>query len=225
MQPDLLSMLALWWQEKSAFLPSQQASLRLQTMSNPGWMLQLVGVKDIVIDEAHAEEFTGAPSEWVSVDQGFGVILLMSGPFKLNEILWRFLRGTMGNLFYTVSVPEVPRYYHGMYMQEGLFDLAQRLQKWFISNCDYCWEEEFGFKLIADANVGWTLEMDTGSEAPLGKDDYAILNSPIARAELAFSKEGRNLICRCAAEQFTEMLARALEFVEGDWREEPERKV
>jgi hypothetical protein len=218
-KPDLVSLLGLWWCEKSMSLQGGEAGLRLETMSDPGWMLQVIGFNDIAISEAFGDLPLGPPGEWMKIEQRSDAILIMAGPFQLAQILWRFLGGSSGTPSYFGKPPEVPRHYHGMHIEEGLLDLAQRLQKWFICNCDYYWEEEFGFKVCTEGNSMWRLEIDSGNVNELHADDYRVLNGTTATTKLDFKKSGRNLVCSCTNNQFTEMVARAMEFVEGDWKD------
>lgn len=211
---DLFAALGTWW----CAAGDRSATLEISSLDNPGWLIRCEGAtKPSALTSGHG--YRRSEHDWIEVGVTGNTLTLMSGPTNLNEMLFRFLQLVDGwRLLEGNPVQSIPIHFHS-YSQEGNLDLSIRLVRWFLWQCDYDWEHREGIVIRTVADGSWQLKIESDLDDPLTVADYRVLYWPEQPAGIEIWKEGSILTAECTPPNFASMLARCLEWLEGDWRD------
>ena len=224
MDSDIFSIIGLWWMERINAGLTPGENVKLQTQSDPGWLLAYGSPALTQFTLPSDRGFRRSNHDFLSIMFEDNQLRLACGLFNLGELMWRFIE-MVDARYLTRLAPEVPFFFHNQFSPKAPLDLCARLIKWFASRCDYDWEDDGGFDLET-TEKGWILRVDTNDDydcmhrkTSLTETDLKVLNRPPLVNEITYKQAGGVASAEFPAQLFTEAIARVLEWIEEDWKE------
>jgi elongation factor P hydroxylase len=123
----------------------------LDTLDNPGWFVK-INLSDTILDDHEFEPIKIDKSEhdWIFCKIKENIFDIACGPLNLKDGLQIFFDWQDSIISTNQSKKAL----------EKNDDLIEKLQEWYISNCDEDWEHTYGVRLDTNGTSGWNMKIE-----------------------------------------------------------------